>query len=158
MKYKLTYLTDPYRGLTVDFDQNVISAGRAAENDLVVEEPHISGFHARLVQRDGRVFVEDLGSTNGTFVNGKRVKSPVQLTPGAVVQLGTQTQISFMPQGNQEVHTVVAAPAELPDYIDPKTEAQPKPKRDFPLWIVIALAGAGLLCVASIAILLSILR
>jgi pSer/pThr/pTyr-binding forkhead associated (FHA) protein len=155
MKYTLTYLTDPYRGLTIDFDQNIVSVGRAAENDMVIEEPHVSGFHARLVQRDGRVFIEDLGSTNGTFVNGKRVRQPMQLTTGDVLQFGTRTQVSFTPQGDLEDRTVVAPPSALPDYIEP--EAAPKPERPIPLWAFILVLGMSLLCIAISVILLVII-
>lgn len=156
MKYRLTYLTDPYRGLTIDFDLNIISVGRAAENDMVVDEPHVSGFHARFVQREGRVFIEDLSSTNGTFVNGKRLKSPLQLTAGAIVQFGTNTRVSFLPQGTQEDRTVVAAPSDLPDYANPQAEDPSEPRDKFPLWIILLVLGAGLLCVTAIAILLLI--
>lgn len=157
MKYTLTYLTAPYRRLTVDFDQDIVSIGRAVENDMVIEEPHVSGFHARLVQREGRVFIEDLGSTNGSFVNGKRVKTPVQLTQGDVVQFGTRTQVTFTPQGDLEDRTVVAAPSELPDQIDPQMKAAPKPERPIPLWAFIMVIGMGLLCVAISVILLVII-
>ncbi len=157
MNFKLTYLTEPYQGLTVDFDQAVISVGRAAENDMVVEEPHISGFHARFVQRDGRVFIEDLGSTNGTFVNGKRVKTPMQLTTGDVLQFGTRVQLSFNPQGDLEDRTVVAAPSALPDYVESHAETPSQPERPIPLWAFLLVLGVGLLFIAVSVILLVIL-
>jgi pSer/pThr/pTyr-binding forkhead associated (FHA) protein len=155
MKYNLRYLTDPYLGLMVDFDQNIVSVGRAVENDMVIEEPHVSGFHARLVQRDGRVFIEDLGSTNGTFVNGKRVKTPMQLTQGSVVQFGTRTQVTFTLQGDLEDRTVVAVPSALPDYVEPETA--PKSERLIPIWALFLVLGLGLSCVVISVILLVII-
>ncbi len=47
------------------------------------------GLHARLFRRDGRLWVEDLGSTNGTFVNRKKVAAPVALRRGDRLQVGT---------------------------------------------------------------------
>jgi pSer/pThr/pTyr-binding forkhead associated (FHA) protein len=157
MKFKLTFLTEPYQGMTVDFDQDVVSAGRAAENDMVVEEPHVSGYHTRFVQRHGRVFIEDLGSTNGTFVNGKRVKTPVQLTDGDVLQFGTRTRVSYTPKGDLEDRTVVAAPSARSDDARPQAEPLSRPVRSIPLWAFLAVLGMGLLFVAISVILLVIL-
>ena len=50
-----------------------VQVGRDAENDICYRLPYVSGRHARLEGRDGQVFVIDLGSANGTFVNGIRV-------------------------------------------------------------------------------------
>ena len=48
----------------------------------------VSQLHARLYRRDGRMWVEDLGSTNGTYVNSKRLTSPLSLRRGDRVQVG----------------------------------------------------------------------
>jgi hypothetical protein len=48
----------------------------------------VSQVHARAFERDGRLWLEDLGSTNGTFVNGKQVREPVMLRRGDRVQVG----------------------------------------------------------------------
>jgi ABC-2 type transport system ATP-binding protein len=62
--------------------------GRDPGADLVIADSEASGKHASFVLRDGGVAVEDLGSTNGTFVNGKRVTGRQQLQAGDRVQLG----------------------------------------------------------------------
>lgn len=54
-------------------DKRVITIGRGADNDLVLEAAQVSRHHARLLRKDGALLLEDLGSANGTFVNGKRV-------------------------------------------------------------------------------------
>jgi pSer/pThr/pTyr-binding forkhead associated (FHA) protein len=51
----------------------------------------VSTFHARIFNRDGSWFVEDLGSTNGTYLNQRRVTSPVELRTGDRVKLGKTT-------------------------------------------------------------------
>ncbi len=51
----------------------------------------VSQLHARLFRRDGDIFVEDLGSTNGTFLNGKKVSAPVSVRKGDRIQFGRTT-------------------------------------------------------------------
>ena len=62
--------------------------GRAPDVHLVIEDTEMSGRHASFAPADGGVVVQDLGSTNGTFVNGRPVTGPQQLQPGDRIQLG----------------------------------------------------------------------
>lgn len=72
--------TVPVKGVTV--------VGRSDDADFVLEDPYASEFHMRLVATDGRLILHDLGSTNGTYVNGRRVTSPLTLSRGDAVQIG----------------------------------------------------------------------
>ena len=68
-----------------------ITLGRDASNDVVLPSdrfPHVSGTHARLSVEDGRLHLRDLGSKNGTLVNGKRIEDSVTLDKGDTIQLG----------------------------------------------------------------------
>jgi hypothetical protein len=56
--------------------------------DLVIDDPGVSRRHARVVTDAGTVIVEDLGSSNGTFVNGRRISAPVELAAGDELQIG----------------------------------------------------------------------
>jgi len=67
-----------------------VSIGRSPDNGLVIDNPAISHYHARVFQEDGRLMLEDFGSLNGTFVNGQRVKM-VTLKPGDSVTIGKHT-------------------------------------------------------------------
>jgi pSer/pThr/pTyr-binding forkhead associated (FHA) protein len=58
----------------IPFDKDSLSVGRKPDNDIVIDNPAISGHHCKLSVQGGTYFVEDLESTNGTFVNEKRVK------------------------------------------------------------------------------------
>jgi pSer/pThr/pTyr-binding forkhead associated (FHA) protein len=62
--------------------------GRSPDADIVIDDPYASDFHVRLGFQDGEVMVHDLGSTNGTYVNGRRVTVPTTLGKGDSVQVG----------------------------------------------------------------------
>jgi pSer/pThr/pTyr-binding forkhead associated (FHA) protein len=68
-----------------------VTIGRAASCDLVVVDNYVSNVHARIFARDGGWWLEDLGSTNGTFVNERKVTAPVAVGPGDTVRVGKAT-------------------------------------------------------------------
>ena len=65
--------------------------GRAPECDIKVDDTYASQQHARLFGRQGGWYVEDLGSTNGTFVNEQRLAAPALVQPGDKIRVGTTT-------------------------------------------------------------------
>lgn len=76
------------KGTTITLGQAPILIGRAPECTLVLEDDFASGRHARLSLQQGTWMVEDLGSTNGTFLGRNRVQDPVPIAPGAPVRIG----------------------------------------------------------------------
>jgi pSer/pThr/pTyr-binding forkhead associated (FHA) protein len=76
------------KGTTIALGQAPILIGRAPESTLVLEDDYASGRHARLSLQGGTWMVEDLGSTNGTFLGRDRVSSPVPVAPGQPVRVG----------------------------------------------------------------------
>lgn len=67
----------------------LITVGRSSQNNVVIQDPKVSNLHLRLrKEEDGRYFVVDLNSTNGTFVNGKRIQGESQITPGDQLKIG----------------------------------------------------------------------
>lgn len=74
-------------GYDVPLDGRPLTIGRAADADVVLADPLISRHHARLAPRSGRLVLADLGSTNGTLVNGQAVRESV-VGPGDRIQLG----------------------------------------------------------------------
>lgn len=62
--------------------------GRSAEADVVLDDPYASDFHARLVFQAGEIRLQDLGSTNGTYINGERMAAPMSLRPGDQIRVG----------------------------------------------------------------------
>ncbi len=67
---------------------DVLTLGRGPRNDIVVTEGEVSWEHARLWTADDALFVADVGSTNGTYVDGKRVQRYTQVHPGATLWFG----------------------------------------------------------------------
>jgi pSer/pThr/pTyr-binding forkhead associated (FHA) protein len=65
-----------------------LTVGRAPGCGVALNDTTVSQLHARLFRREGRLWVEDLGSTNGTFVNRRKVSSPVALRKGDRLQVG----------------------------------------------------------------------
>jgi len=62
--------------------------GRAAGCQITLDDTYTSQLHARVFSKDGQWFVEDLGSTNGTYLNTKRVSSPLALKRGDRIKIG----------------------------------------------------------------------
>ncbi|MDD9946009.1 MAG: ATPase, T2SS/T4P/T4SS family [Myxococcales bacterium] len=71
-----------------DFAVSELTIGRVEDNELVLAKSNVSKQHARLVRREDRFVLEDLGSTNGTYVNGRKIGSPVVLNEGDKVYIG----------------------------------------------------------------------
>lgn len=72
-----------------EFEVNdVVVMGRSDETDVVLDDPYASEFHLRLVAQENGMMLHDLGSTNGTYVNGRRISAPTQLKRGDTIQVG----------------------------------------------------------------------
>src|SRR5204862_7603009 len=65
-----------------------ITVGRAAGCQVTVEDNYVSQLHARVFNRDGQLFVEDLGSTNGTYLNRVKVSGPMVMKKSDRLQVG----------------------------------------------------------------------
>jgi hypothetical protein len=93
----LVVLSSP--ALKVDSERTLDSApvtlGRSSDNDMELgDDEFASAHHARVEPRRDGVWVEDVGSTNGTFVNGSKLNGPRKLTPGDVIRVG-ETDLRF---------------------------------------------------------------
>jgi pSer/pThr/pTyr-binding forkhead associated (FHA) protein len=76
-------------GTERELDSSPVTLGRAPENDLVLDtDDFASVHHARIEPRRDGVWLQDLDSTNGTFVNGVKLTRPRKLTPGDVIRVG----------------------------------------------------------------------
>jgi hypothetical protein len=76
------------RGRTFDLGDE-LTVGRAAGCQVALDaDTYVSQLHARVFRRDGQVYVEDLGSTNGTYLNRKKVSGPMVVRRGDRLQIG----------------------------------------------------------------------
>lgn len=86
--FVLTMKAGPAPGLRIELQKRSLVLGRDPACDIVVDDAEVSRRHARLIAQSGGYAIEDLGSTNGTFVDGERIRTVVTLRPGASVRLG----------------------------------------------------------------------
>ena len=80
----------------VPLDSDQLTIGRSAGNDLVLADPEVSRRHVRIVRRADGFAAEDIGSTNGTFVNGQRISHLTLLQDGDTIDLGDTVRLRFM--------------------------------------------------------------
>ena len=78
----------PDAGRVVPLDEAPLIVGRAARCDVVLDHPEVSRRHAAIRRQGNEVMIEDLESTNGTWVEGRRIKQPTRLLPQALVAVG----------------------------------------------------------------------
>jgi len=79
--------SETQKGLEIEVADAIV-LGRSEEADLFLDDPYASDFHVRLVARENGMTLHDLGSTNGAYVNGRRVTAPTELRRGDAIQLG----------------------------------------------------------------------
>lgn len=77
----------PLTGRTFYLDKPILSIGRLASNDIWLEVPFVSRQHCVIRNDDGQYVIEDLNSTNGTYVDGERINSRL-LEDGSLIQIG----------------------------------------------------------------------
>jgi hypothetical protein len=117
--------TTPGAAFTLEGDQ--LTIGRDSANEIVINDAEVSRRHARLTFQGGKYVLEDLGSTNGTFVNGQRLAGPRVLKPGEVVSFGEQIVLIFEATTFDPGATVVSprAAAAVPSMQRPLTPPPP---------------------------------
>jgi predicted component of type VI protein secretion system len=94
-QFQLIMRTGPTPGAAFTLEGDQMTIGRDSSNEIVINDAEISRRHARLTFQGGKYVLEDLGSTNGTFVNGQRLAGPRVLKPGEVVSFGEQIVLVF---------------------------------------------------------------
>ncbi len=75
-------------GRTYIMSGETLRIGRAPDNDLALDDIQVSRYHARLIRQGDTLIIEDLGSTNGTLVSGRRITRPQILQPGDTIAIG----------------------------------------------------------------------
>jgi hypothetical protein len=84
----LTVTEGSLAGTTLSLKETGVLLGRNPECTLVLDDDFASGRHARIFRRDGGWFVEDLGSTNGTFLGSSKLTEPMPVQVGSTLRIG----------------------------------------------------------------------
>jgi pSer/pThr/pTyr-binding forkhead associated (FHA) protein len=119
------------RGRRLPITLSVVNVGRADYNDIVIADPSVSTTHAKLQRKDDVWVLTDLGSTNGTFVEGEPVTGETALTPGTTLRFG---DVSALFEPHDEPATAGsrgpagAAPGEepAPPWGEPRPSGEPR--------------------------------
>ena len=96
MTMGLIIVQGPGTGHTFTLGTDPVIIGREAPSaKFVIADPAVSRRHAQISRQDDGYMIEDLNSTNGTFINAQRVVGAVPLTPGDLIELGTAVTLSY---------------------------------------------------------------
>ena len=83
----LVVIDGPLQGLELVLDRKEIRIGRAPNSDFVIEDDYVSSQHARIQRNDEGWQIQDLNSTNGTYVDGQRIGAPVNITADMQIRI-----------------------------------------------------------------------
>jgi len=94
-QYQLVMHSGPTPGKVFLLEGEVLTIGREAGNNIIINDAEVSRKHTQFVLQGGKMIVSDLGSTNGTFVDGQRLTGQHILQPGQIISLGEQISLLF---------------------------------------------------------------
>jgi predicted component of type VI protein secretion system len=175
-QFQLVMRSGPNVGKVFPLEATEISIGREMGNTLVINDAEVSRNHARLTWQGAGYFIEDTGSTNGTFVNNQRFSAPYALKAGDLVSLSENITLAFEATGDPNATVIsssagavkatviasrptpppaVAAPTPRPAYPNqPPVALEPPPsqpaKKRGKLWLIIGLILLLLICVCVV--------
>ncbi|MFN7210681.1 MAG: FHA domain-containing protein [Aggregatilineales bacterium] len=124
--FRLIVRRGPQPNQIYELTKDVISLGRDITNDIVVNDPEVSRHHCRLTRGSGGYTLEDLGSTNGTFVNGQRISGARPLNSGDLVGLGETVTLAYEASAADVAARPPLVGAEPPYAPAPSTYAPPQ--------------------------------
>lgn len=100
--YSLTMIKGPAVGYSYPLESKLVAIGRDLTNDIVIQDPEVSRYHLSLLLTPRGYELEDIDSTNGTFVNGVPLKGKRCLEPDDVIKLGTVVQLQYLVRSEAE--------------------------------------------------------
>ena len=114
--YQLVLRSGPHPGRVFELAQDVVSIGRDVANTIVINDAEVSRRHARLTAQAGGYILEDLGSTNGTFVNGTRLLGPHLIRAGETITLAENIalEVQVLHMDPDATVAVVSGPVTAP--------------------------------------------
>lgn len=130
-QFQLIMRSGPTPGAAFTLEGDQITIGRDSVNEIVINDAEISRRHARLTFQGGKYVLEDLGSTNGTFVNGQRLAGPRVLKAGEVVSFGEQIVMVFEATNFDAGATVVSPRAAVVPSVSRPAPVPPPPPVEY---------------------------
>ena len=118
-QFQFVMRSGPTPGATYSLEGDQLTIGRDSSNGVTINDAEISRKHARLTFQGGKYILEDLGSTNGTFVNGQRLAGPAVLKSGDVVSLGEQIVLMYDVLSADAGATVISSRKSVPAPVVP---------------------------------------
>ncbi len=109
------------------FDKPKVTIGRIKGNDVVLPRGNVSKRHAQILVKDGKFIIVDARSTNGTYVNGRKITSPLVLQPQDKIYIG-DFMLRVVPEG-----AAAAAPPPRRPAPPPRPQPPPRPRRPAPV-------------------------
>ncbi|MCC6148448.1 MAG: FHA domain-containing protein [Anaerolineaceae bacterium] len=137
--FRLVIRAGPSAGKVFPLDKTELFIGRDLNNDVTINDPEVSRRHARLFMQGANFVIEDLGSTNGTQINGQRIMGPHILRSGELIVFGEHVSLVFE-SAEPEIDATVASPGSRPSptqqpqpaYQPPPQAYQPPPPPAYP--------------------------
>ena len=123
--FRLVVRRGPQPNLAFEVGTDLTTLGRDISNDIVINDRETSRYHLRLMRSGDTLTIEDLGSTNGTFVNGKRISGMTPLQNGDMIGLG-ETVTLALERVAASVETPTSAPSNLGDLLPPASPPPPE--------------------------------
>lgn len=108
--FQLVMRRGPKSGQVYELERGTVSLGRDPGNQITIDDPQISRQHARITPQGGLLVLEDLGSTNGTTVNGLQIIGAHTLAHGDEIGLGDNVTLVFYGRPVDDAGKTVAAP------------------------------------------------
>src|SRR5262245_22766381 len=110
----------------LDFDKPEITIGRVQGNDIILPKGNVSKRHSRIVLKDGKFIIVDLKSTNGTYVNGRKITSPLVIKDSDKIYIGDFIITVEEPNG-ASAHLGASAPGASAPPLPPPGASAPPP-------------------------------
>lgn len=117
--YRLILVSGNGAGTEYPLEKTELQLGRDLSNDIVINDPEVSRRHARLILQSEGYILEDLGSTNGTFIRGQRLAAPVVLKPGESITIGEKVNLKYEVISSDQSATVVVQRRGAEDFPSP---------------------------------------
>ena len=159
--FQFVMRSGPTPGVIFPLEGDQLIIGRDSVNAVAINDAEVSRKHSRLTFQGGKYVIEDLGSTNGTFVNGQRLVSSTVLKAGDVVSLGEQIVLMYeglsADAGATMIGRKAARPAPAPAAPVAQQYAPPpvapsgaSPSKNLPIFIAIGVLALVCVCGAAL--------